>query len=64
MRAEFADPTVPHLEKKPLKPGPDARAKADHKASVKWEKPAASGGKNNLVVPLCYDASWLNGKWH
>ncbi len=69
-RREVADPDlpvilflVPHLEKKPLKAGADARAKADHKASVKWEKPAASGGKNNLVVPLCYDAPWLGGAW-
>ena len=69
-RREVADPDlpvilflVPHLGKKPLKAGADARAKADHKASVKWEKPAANGGKNNLVVPLCYDAPWLKGAW-
>ncbi len=69
-RREVADPDipvilflVPHLEKKPLKPGTETRAKADHKALVKWEKPAASGGKNNLVVPLCYDAPWLGGAW-
>jgi hypothetical protein len=69
-RREIADPDlpvilflVPHLEKKPLKAGADARAKADHKASVKWQKPAASGGKNNIVVPLCYDAPWLGGAW-
>lgn len=49
---------VPHLEKKPLKPGDDARRKADAKALVKWEKPAASGGRNNLVVPLCYTPTW------
>lgn len=69
-RREIDDPDlpvvlflVPHLEKKPLKPGAEARAKADHKALVKWEKPAANGGKNNLVVPLCYDAPWLKGAW-
>lgn len=69
-RTELEDPDVPlvllmvpHLEKKPLKPGPDAVAKADLKAMAKWEKPAASGGKHNLVVPLCYDAPWLGGKW-
>lgn len=49
---------VPHLEKKPLKPGDEGRRKADAKARVKWEKPAASGGRNNLVVPLCYKPTW------
>jgi hypothetical protein len=69
-RAELADPDVPlvlllvpHLAKKPLKAGPDAVATADLKAKAKWERPAASGGKHNLVVPLCYDAPWLKGKW-
>ena len=51
---------VPHLEKKALKRGPDARARADFKATVKWEKPALKGGKNNLVIPLCYNAPWLS----
>jgi hypothetical protein len=27
---------------------------------VKWEKPALKGGKNNLVIPLCYNAPWLS----
>lgn len=69
-REEIKDPDlpivlllVPHLEKKPLKSGKDAVDKADLKATVKWQKPAASGGKSNLVVPLCYDAPWLKGNW-
>lgn len=69
-REEIKDPDlpivlllVPHLEKKPLRAGKDAVDKADLKASVKWQKPAASGGKSNLVVPLCYDAPWLKGGW-
>ena len=70
-RREIGDPMlpevlllVPHLDKKPLKPGKDAIVKADAKAQVKWEKPAASGGRNNLVVPLCYDGPWLAGRWY
>jgi hypothetical protein len=70
-RAEVGDPAlptvlllVPHLGKKPLKTAKEARAIADYKAQVKWEKPAASGAKNNLVVPLCYDAPWLSGHWY
>jgi hypothetical protein len=50
---------IPHLDKKPLKPGADAKAKADFKANVKWEKPAMKTGRNNLTIPLCYDAPWL-----
>ena len=70
-RREIQDPSlavvlllVPHLDKKPLKPGADALARANAKAAVKWEKPAASGARNNLVVPLCYDAPWLSGRWY
>jgi hypothetical protein len=69
-RREIRDPAlptvlllVPHLGKKPLKTAKEARTIADAKANVKWAKPAASGAKNNLVVPLCYDAPWLDGQW-
>ncbi len=64
-RLELGDPDlptvlllVPHLEKKRLHPGEDAQLRADAKARIKWEKAAASGGKNNLVVPLCYTPTW------
>ena len=64
--AEVGDPNlpamlflIPHLDKKPLRAGADAMAKADFKASVKWDKPAMKTGKNNLVIPLCYTAPWL-----
>ncbi len=55
---------VPHLQKSPLKPGKDALTKADAKAKVAWEKAAAAGGRNNLVVPICYEAPWLEGRWY
>lgn len=68
LAAEMADPKlpkalflVPVLDKKPLKSGPEARARADFKANVKWEKPAMKTGKNNLTIPLCYSARWLSG---
>ena len=70
-RKEVRDPAlpkvlllIPHLGKKPIKTAKEAKTIADYKAQVKWEKPAASGAKNNLVVPLCYDAPWLNGRWY
>ena len=70
-RREIGDPMlpvmlllIPHLDKRSLKQGKDALAIADRKANVKWEKPAAGGGRNNLVVPLCYDGAWLGGKWY
>ena len=55
---------VPHLQKSPLKPGKDALSKADAKAKVAWEKAAAAGDRNNLVVPLCYEGHWLEGRWY
>ena len=55
---------IPHLQKSLLKPGKDARSKADAKAKAAWEKPALGGGRNNLVVPLCYEAPWLEGRWY
>lgn len=41
---------VPHVGK-PIK-GSDAKARADAKAKVKWEKLALGTGRNALVVPL------------
>ncbi len=50
---------VPHLAKTPLKPGKKALGKADSKAKVKWDPPAAGEGRNALVVPLCFEAPWI-----
>ncbi len=50
---------VPHLAKTPLTPGKKALGRADSKAKVKWDPPAAGEGRNALVVPLCFDAPWI-----
>jgi ankyrin repeat protein len=50
---------VPHLAKAALKPGKDARERADTKAQVLWKKPAAGEGRNTLVIPICFDAPWV-----
>lgn len=54
---------VPHIGKTPLKPGKASKAAADAKAKVKWNASAGKRGRNTLIVPLCYDAPWLNGDW-
>jgi hypothetical protein len=53
---------VPHLAKAGLKPGKDAREKADAKAQVSWKKPAAGEGRNTLVIPICFEAPWYERK--
>ncbi len=50
---------VPHLLKTPLKPGKQARERADKKYELLWNPPAARTGRNSLVVPQCFDAPWL-----
>ena len=52
---------VPHFAKTPLRPGADARAKADAKALVKWAKPALGTARNGLVVPIETSAEGSNG---
>lgn len=50
---------VPNLAKTRIKPGKDALAKADAKAQLPWNLSAAKEGRNALVVPLSYDAPWI-----
>jgi len=50
---------VPHLLKTPLKPGKQARERADKKYELLWNPSAARTGRNSLVVPQCFDAPWL-----
>lgn len=49
---------VPNIAKTPITPGEPALDKADAKAKIRWTKPPAGEGRNNLVVPICIDAPW------